>query len=224
MTPATVGALLAWGTVVGVDLVSVPQGMLARPLVAAAVAGLLVGDPAAGVRLGVVLELFALDVLPVGAVRYPDYGPAAVAATALVAGRPWEEALGVGVALGLVLAALGGWTLPRLREANARATAALAGALAAGDAGAIRRVQYGGIARDALRAAATTGLGLAAALALGAVTPRLPPATAGQLSWIAVGGGLAAALGGALRIAGRTARLLWLAVGLAAGLAWGLVG
>jgi mannose/fructose/N-acetylgalactosamine-specific phosphotransferase system component IIC len=93
--------LVLWGIIVGLDLVSVPQAMLARPVVAGAVAGWLAGDVEAGLRVGVLFELFALDVLPVGAVRYPDYGPATVAATALAADSPWQFALGVSAALGL---------------------------------------------------------------------------------------------------------------------------
>ena len=77
-------ALLAWGIVVGGDLVSGPQGLFARPLVAGTVAGALTGDIETGLRVGALLELFAFDVLPVGASRYPDYGPATVAGVALV--------------------------------------------------------------------------------------------------------------------------------------------
>ena len=73
-------ALLLWGTLVGLDLVSVPQIMIARPLVAGAGAGLILGDLETGLRLGVLFELFQLDILPVGAARYPEYGPATVAA------------------------------------------------------------------------------------------------------------------------------------------------
>ena len=61
------------GVLVGLDLVSVPQAMTSRPLVAARWRARL-GDPAAGLRLGAVLELFALETLPVGAARYPDWG------------------------------------------------------------------------------------------------------------------------------------------------------
>ncbi len=68
--------LWVWGTVAGLDLVSVPQFMVARPFIVAVVAGAIVGDPLAGARIGIVLELFALDVLPIGAARYPDYGAA----------------------------------------------------------------------------------------------------------------------------------------------------
>ena len=42
--------LWMWGTVVGLDLISVGQFMLARPLVAGTVAGMIVGDPVAGVQ------------------------------------------------------------------------------------------------------------------------------------------------------------------------------
>ncbi|MGH7535587.1 MAG: PTS sugar transporter subunit IIC, partial [Gemmatimonadales bacterium] len=111
--------LVGWGTLVGLDLVSVPQAMISRPMVAGAVAGVLTGDLEAGLRVGLLFELFALDVLPIGAVRYPDYGPATVAATALAAGAPWELGLGLSAALGLAVAILGGWSLQLVRRANA---------------------------------------------------------------------------------------------------------
>jgi mannose/fructose/N-acetylgalactosamine-specific phosphotransferase system component IIC len=71
----------------GLDLVSVPQAMIARPLVAGFVGGWLMGHPAVGLVVGVLLELFALETLPVGAARFPDWGPPAVATGALVAER-----------------------------------------------------------------------------------------------------------------------------------------
>ena len=83
--------LLGWGTIVGLDVVTAPQSMVSRPLVAGAITGLLVSlvqpdlfqvpPVMTGLMVGAVLELYALDVLPVGAARYPDYGPATVAAT-----------------------------------------------------------------------------------------------------------------------------------------------
>ncbi|MGH7657348.1 MAG: hypothetical protein ACREL6_03870, partial [Gemmatimonadales bacterium] len=122
-------AFLAWGTIVGMDVVSVPQSMVSRPLVAAMFAGLLAVaieapdhlDRVLGscVFIGVIMELYALDVLPVGAARYPDFGPATVAAVY----TSWDlEAWfggGVGIAVGLVTAILGGWSMRRLRRANA---------------------------------------------------------------------------------------------------------
>ncbi len=216
--PLVLASLLAWGTLVGLDLVSVAQAMIARPFVAGAVAGVLLGDPAAGLRVGVLLELFALDVLPVGAARYPDYGPATVAATAVAAGSPWELSLGLAGTVGLLVSVLGGWSLQRLRRLNATAVQRHAAALAAGESAAIRRLQYGGIARDALRSGLLTAAGLAAAW----VADRwllLDRRTAIALTLVVVGAALAAALGGALRSAGRSRRRRWLAAGLVLGFA-----
>jgi PTS system mannose-specific IIC component len=216
LAPVSVVLLVAWGAIVALDLVSVPQAMLSRPLVAGAVAGWIAGDVEAGLRVGVVLELFALDVLPIGAVRYPDYGPATVVGVALAAGAPWELGLGVSVGLALVLAVLGGWSLQLVRRWNARAIQRRAAALAAGESGAIRRLQYAGLVRDGVRGALLTALGLLAAGALSrwAVPDR---GTAVGLTLVAVGTGLAAAANGAVRSAGRGARLKWLVAGAAAG-------
>lgn len=209
--------LVGWGTIVGLDLVSVPQALVSRPLVAGCIAGWIAGDVEAGLRAGALFELFALDVLPIGAVRYPDYGPATVVAAALGAGVPWELGLGLGATLGLVLAVLGGGTLQLVRRMNANAIQHRAAALAAGESSAIRRLQYGGLMRDALRGAGLTIVGLAAAWAL-ASGARLDRATALGLTLVSVGCALAAAINGALRSAGRGARLRWLAAGVATGL------
>src|SRR5439155_494054 len=81
--------LLAWGTLVGIDLASVQQMMIARPLVAGVVSGAILGDVGTGLRLGVVFELLQHDIVHLGAVRYPEYGPATVAgvSAAHAAGR-----------------------------------------------------------------------------------------------------------------------------------------
>jgi mannose/fructose/N-acetylgalactosamine-specific phosphotransferase system component IIC len=218
MDPLVLAALLVWGTVVGLDLVSVAQSMIARPVVAGAVAGLLLGDPAAGLRVGVLLELFALDVLPIGAARYPDYGPATVAAAAVAVGSPWELSLGLAGTVGLLVSVVGGWSLQQLRRRNAEAVQRRAAALAAGESAAIRRLQYGGIARDALRSALLTAAGLLAAWAADRLLV-LDRRTAIALTLVLVGAGLAAALGGALRSAGRSRRRRWLAAGLVLGFA-----
>jgi len=213
----SLGLLLMWGTVVGLDLVSVPQGLLSRPLVSAAVTGWLLGDIEAGLRVGALLELFALDVLPVGASRYPEYGPAAVGAVLLAAGLPSGAQTGVGALLGLLVAMLAGYSLEWLRHANARHVHRWSTELDAGSATVIYRLQWAGIARDVIRSGGITVVALALALImrtrLGGVV-QLP----GFLTPVLVGAGLAAALSGALRTAGRGRRLVWVGVGLAAGL------
>ncbi len=216
--PLHAAALLVfWGALVGLDLVSVPQAMLSRPLVAGTITGWLVGDLEAGLRVGVLLELFALDVLPIGAVRYPDYGPATVAAAALAAGAPWELGLGLSVTLGLLLAVLGGWTLQLVRRSNARAIQQHAAALAAGESRAIRRLQYGALLRDASRGAGLTLLGLALAWGVARYV-HLDRRTAVGLTLVVIGAGISAAAGGAVRSAGRGARLRWMLAGVAVGI------
>jgi PTS system mannose-specific IIC component len=210
-------SLLVWGTLVGLDLVSVPQAMISRPLVAGTIAGWLVGDVEAGLRIGVLFELFALDVLPVGAVRYPDYGPATVAAVVLGAGAPWELSLGLSVALGLVLAVIGGWSLQIVRRWNARAIQRRAAALAAGESSAIRRLQYGALLRDAARGFILTLLGILAAAAIKDMV-RLDRQTAVALTLVAIGSALAATVNGAARSSGRSVRLKWLVAGAGVGI------
>ncbi|HEX5817238.1 MAG TPA: PTS sugar transporter subunit IIC [Gemmatimonadales bacterium] len=215
MTALVLAGLLTWGVVVALDLVSGPQALLARPVVAGTVAGLIAGDLEAGLRVGMLLEMFALDVLPVGASRYPDYGPATVAAVAVVAGLPWQERLGLAMLLALPLAFVGGLAMQWLRHANARAMQDRVAAVAAADRRAIAALHYGGLLRDGLRGAALTGLGLAVAVPLRGLA--LPPHVATLLLAGAVGSGLAAVMNGALRSTGRGTRARWLVAGLGLG-------
>ena len=76
------------GAVLGLDVVSLPQAMISRPLVAATLAGALGGNAMAGLLVGAVLELVALETLPFGASRYPEWGSAAVVGGALMAQAP----------------------------------------------------------------------------------------------------------------------------------------
>jgi mannose/fructose/N-acetylgalactosamine-specific phosphotransferase system component IIC len=214
--PRIVIPLLLWGTIVGLDLVSLPQAMLSRPLVAGTVAGGMLGDLEAGLRIGVLFELFALDVVPVGAVRYPDFGPATIAAVALGVGAPWEVGAGISVALGLVLAVLGGWSLQLVRRWNARAIQQRAAALAAGESSAIRWLQYGGLLRDAIRGFGLTLVGLVLASTVREAV-RLDREAALAFTLVAIGAAVAAGLSGAARSSGRGVRLKWLIAGLGVG-------
>jgi PTS system mannose-specific IIC component len=221
------GLLLLWGTIVGLDIVTVPQSMVSRPLVAGGITGVLVGlvqpdlftvpPVITGLMVGAALELYALDVLPVGASRYPDYGPATVAAVYAALGWRPEVGLGASVGVGLLVAVLGGWAMQVVRRANAAAIQRRAAALSTGDSAAIRALQWGGIRRDIVRSAGVTLTGLMLAETM---WPLLPPGSENfrWLTVVAVGGGIAAALGGAIRSAGRTRRLAFVVAGLCAGI------
>jgi len=211
--------LLLWGVVAGLDLVSLGQVMIGRPLVAGTVAGLLAGDAAAGAIVGVTLELFALDLLPVGGARYPDYGPAAVAGVATAAGVPGVLGLGPAIAVALVVGCLGEEAMQIVRRGNSADVRRNRAGLDAGDLVCIRRVHLRGMGRDAARALVMTLLGLA----LAAVVRRwLPLSLRGTVlvGTVAVGVALAVAATGALRLSGRGAARVWLAAGLVVGAAW----
>jgi len=212
-------ALIVWGTLVGVDLVSLPQMMIARPLVAGTVAGAILGDIPTGLKLGVVFDLLQYDILPVGAVRYPEYGPATVAAVATAHASAGVLGLGLGALVGLVTGLLGGVTINVLRRVNSRIVHAAASELEAGDPNALVRVHVGGLLRDALRAAVVTVVGLVLAwLARPLLGGVLTVRGAVVLAVAVVATALAAGAAGTLRLVGRGPTLAWFAAGLGGGI------
>lgn len=219
MMDATMLWLLAWGVVVGLDLVSVAQVMVARPFAAGTVAGLIAGDPLAGAVVGVTLELFALDLLPVGAARYPDYGPAAVAAAATAVGAPGVLGLGPAVAVGLLVAYAGEVSLQVVRRLNSADAQRNRDGLDAGAVRIIRGVHARGLLRDGLRVLLVTAMGL---LLAAAVRRWLPLDIRGTVlvATVALGAALAVGATGALRLAGRGSGRAWLAAGFLTGALW----
>ncbi len=222
-SPLVIMLLLFWATIAGIDLATVPQGLLSRPLVAATVAGAIVGNVESGLLAGMVLELYALDVLPIGAARYPDFGAASVAAGVASAVVPVPLVAGIAGVVALPVAVFGGWTIQRLRRFNGASVQRRLERVAAGDARAIWELQRNGLLRDTARSFL---LGicalLIAAIAMSVTWENV--ARAEWLSWATIAGGLIAAIGGALRSAGQGARRRWYAVGLATGVAVVLLG
>ncbi|HET7229294.1 MAG TPA: PTS sugar transporter subunit IIC [Longimicrobium sp.] len=220
LTAAQLVAVTLIGGLVALDGTSVGQFMVSRPFVAAALGGLVVGRPMEGVAAGVVLEALHLAVLPVGAARYPEGGPPAVAAGAVYAANfPPVAAAGtllVTVLVALALEWAGGRSVEALRHLNVR----FAGAPAAGiSPGALAGRHLAPVAIDFARGAAIT---LGAVLLLGWLLRAIdfsgfPPVAVGTILRLAVVAGLASAL----RLFGRAHYPLFLA-GAAAGavVAW----
>lgn len=208
------------GTLVGLDLASVPQAMFSRPLVAGMLGGLVVGDPLPGLAIGAILELFAMDTLPVGAARNPDWGPGTVAVGALAGERPLILASAL---LGLVLVAVvaawaGGWGSHLVRRANAAAVTARRAALDAGDPRAVRALQLGGLWRDTVRALAVTALAFALGDLVSSLFARQWPGPQ-ALAQVAISAtSIGVALHAGVRVAGAGRQSLWFVGGLAAGL------
>jgi len=212
--------LLAWGTLVGLDLVSVPQMMIARPIVAGPIAGAILGDVATGLQLGVLFELFQYDILPVGAVRYPEYGPATIAAVSAAHAATGTLGLGLGAVVGLITALAGGGSLRAVRRLNTRAVHRAASALETGDPRVLERLHVAGILRDAVRAALVTAVGLALAqLARGSLAGTVSLRGVVLLNVAAVGAALAGGMSGTFRLVGRGPGLRWFAAGLVGGAA-----
>ena len=151
------------GGVLGLDVVSFPQAMISRPLAAATITGAFVGDSLSGLLIGAALELIALETLPFGASRYPEWGSAAVVGGAIFASHPTHAAgsMTLAVLCALATAWIGGWTMVKLRQQNARWATARRAAIDAGARGSVIGLQLLGLSADLLRGIVLTGVVLA---------------------------------------------------------------
>jgi mannose PTS system EIIC component len=186
--------LVLFGAWAGIDSTSVGQFMISRPVVSATIAGLIVGDAAAGALVGLMLEALSITVLPVGAARYPEVGPAAVVAGAAYAVSPQGGVpLLTAVLFALCWAWIGGVTVRLMRQTNSRATQ---GILAAEDPSAvIERRHLAAVALDVVRAVGLVIIGfpvLAVLMALSHWSWNLPWDVATFTLWCVVGASVAA--------------------------------
>jgi mannose/fructose/N-acetylgalactosamine-specific phosphotransferase system component IIC len=150
------------GALLGLDAVSFPQAMISRPIVAATLGGALVGDAGKGLLIGVILELFALETLPFGASRYPEWGSASVVGGALFAMQPHVSAgaLAVSTFAALSTAFVGGWSMVQHRKLIAHWAGRLREQIAGGSADAVMTLQLRGLTSDIVRAGLMTFLAL----------------------------------------------------------------
>ncbi|HEY4306517.1 MAG TPA: PTS sugar transporter subunit IIC [Gemmatimonadaceae bacterium] len=209
------------GGLLGLDVVSFPQAMISRPLVAATLAGALIGHSATGLLVGATLELIALETLPFGASRYPEWGSASVVGGAIFANHPDHSpgAMTLAVLAALATTWIGGWTMVKLRQLNAVWAGRSRSALEAGSRGAVIGLQLKGMTADFIRGALLTAIAYAALAPLATMVTAIW-STDAQISR-AVVAGLAAsvAAGAAWKIFHSTSRALWLfGAGLGVGL------
>jgi len=210
---ATLLPIAALGGLVGMDVVSFPQAMWSRPIVAATLAGALSGDARAGLLAGAALEMLAMETLPVGASRYPEWGSASVVGGAVAAGFPPMSAgdLVLGAITALVTAWLGGWSMYALRRLNGTWSLRARARLEGGESRVVDALQLRGLTADFLRGALLTAGVLALARP---VVPALAERIAGS-NWLLVF--LLAALGAAVaasalwRLAPAVTRVRWYA-------------
>jgi PTS system mannose-specific IIC component len=152
------------GAVLGLDVVSFPQAMLSRPIVACTLTAGLLGAAPYGLLLGAVVEAFALETLPVGASRYPEWGSSSAVGGALVALSPTVTEAGITVAVvaTLVMAWLSGWSMVQLRRLNAYWAHKRHDRIAAGSRGVVTGLQLYGLSADLLRGGVLTAAGILA--------------------------------------------------------------
>ena len=135
--------------------------MVSRPIIAGVLAGLAFGQPAHGLVVGAILEVFALVILPFGAARYPESGTAAAAAAAAYSQTAPsiidQRLLLLAIVFALAWEQIAGASVVFMRRVNERiAAVAPAGPDVAAE---VTRRQILGFGIDALRGACAVVLG-----------------------------------------------------------------
>lgn len=171
LSPGELMILVLFGGIVAIDGTSFGQFMISRPLVAATLAGALVGNPIHGALIGGILEAFHLSVLPVGAAKYPEGGPAAVVGGAIYATSDFAAStLLLTIVMVLGLEWLGGESVRILRQTNVRLMHA--SNFARLTPASLERRHFAAIGLDFLRGTVLVLAGILGATALlGAVQP-----------------------------------------------------
>jgi PTS system mannose-specific IIC component len=213
----SIALLVMVGTWAALDGTAVGQFLIARPLVAATLAGAVLGDAQSGLLVGLLLEGIYIGDVPAGGARFPEPGPPAVGATLAFLRLGGGGGLALALALGVVLAVVAGRSVVALRHLNGRIVAR---SYVDGEGRRRSAVpQWTCVGADALRGLGVSLLGIGLALAIPPELARawsLPmPTTIGLLALPAVVSG-----GALLRAWAPTGRrkLLFLA-GCAGGLA-----
>jgi mannose/fructose/N-acetylgalactosamine-specific phosphotransferase system component IIC len=150
------------GALLGLDVVSFPQAMIARPIVSSTVAGAFIGHSEAGLLIGVVLELIALDTLPFGASRYPEWGSAGVVGGALFAAQPkgMPGALPASILAALLTASISGSSMVVLRRIIAGRLERSRDRIEEGSRAALVSLHLSGMSLDLLRGGIVTTLAM----------------------------------------------------------------
>ena len=108
------------GGLLALDATSVGQFMVSRPLVSGTLAGWWLGDPALGLEMGAVFELFHVAGVPAGGSRVPESGPASVVAVAVAMSAGGLAGLALGLLAGIAVAEMGGMTVGLQRHVVSR--------------------------------------------------------------------------------------------------------
>lgn len=179
------------GGFLALDGTSFGQFMISRPLVAGVFTGWMVGDPALGLLLGGILEVYFISIFPVGGAEFPEGGPPTVAAVASAVSIGGPAGVALGTLLGFLLSRLGFYSTRFLRKVNGRL--APDPSRKSAEASRVVWAHLGGIGFDFLRGWLLTVLGLLAGLGLAEIAPDVwPLEMPGTLVLLAVGASIPA--------------------------------
>jgi mannose/fructose/N-acetylgalactosamine-specific phosphotransferase system component IIC len=130
--------------------------------VSSTVAGAFIGHTEAGLLIGVMLELIALDTLPFGASRYPEWGSAGVVGGALYAAQPagLPGALPASILAALLTASISGASMVALRRLIAGRLERSRDQIEDGSRSALFALHLWGMTLDLLRGALVTTLAM----------------------------------------------------------------
>ena len=146
--------------IVAMDTTSGPQLMISEPLISCFLAGLVIGNPATGLALGLFFQLLWLDYKPLGTGRFTDskMGSFIAAASYLATFRMLDMETHMSQALmypALIVALMAGFAGSVLRdwvrETNGRQTEKMLGLLQAGVLPNIAQWHFRGVGRSFLR-------------------------------------------------------------------------
>jgi mannose/fructose/N-acetylgalactosamine-specific phosphotransferase system component IIC len=204
------------GGLLGLDGTSVGQFMVSRPLVAGVLTGWVLGEPALGLAVGAILELYLLVSFPTGGSKFPEGSTATVVAVAAATSVQGTGAIPIAIGIGLVWGQLGGATVSALRHVNSHLVPEDSDQIHAGTQ--LSRAHGLAIALDFVRGGAVTAMGtLVGRFVLLRTVDGWPVSDASSTGLLLVGGAVSAGillhdLGGFRR------RRLWFAAGIALGI------
>ena len=206
------------GGALSLDATAAFQMMLSQPLVAASIAGLVVGDATTGLVVGAALQLVWMGVLPVGAAAFPDgavSGVCGVGASVLLArsGVPAGLAVACGIGIALVAGAVGQRVTTWVRRANVRYSNLAEARAEDGDPGGVRTAVILGLGTRFVASAILAAAALAVSLLLKPLAALHVPGVFPTTLWAAPIGAAA------LMIKGKGVEKYFIAAGLVAGLA-----
>jgi mannose/fructose/N-acetylgalactosamine-specific phosphotransferase system component IIC len=210
--------VLLIGAWTGADATAALQLMVSQPLVAGWLCGAALGEPAAGLAVGVPLQAMWSRALALGGGSFPATGPGAVAAAAVAAMAvqdPESTRLGLlvlpplpaylaALVVGIAVAEAGRHLVQWLRRRRAAWVAAALEAAESQRPGALVRVHLRGVSQGALAGATLAGVGTIAGMVLLLV---LAPVPAADASWVFLP--LTASLAAASVVQGIPRRSAW---------------